>query len=226
MLSVVKSISKQQNYVLYTKPYQLNIWGFRSKSAKPNQFDDEIHVFYKINNIKWEYHVFAATTDPGTYWLYNPMQPQGTAILKAGQYVDAYMLGLHRGEYLALVERLPVTVIRDYNRNNRLDFFNGRKSTGSFGINIHRAMRQGITRFVDRFSAGCQVFANAADFYKFISMCETHRKLYGNKFTYTLVDFRSTARAKARNLLLGVLGAGAIGSTTYLLANKFNSDKT
>ncbi|MFZ5553549.1 MAG: hypothetical protein ACOZCO_10560 [Bacteroidota bacterium] len=222
MLSLVKTISKQKNYVLYTKPYQLNIWGFRSKETKANRFDDEIHVFYKTNAFNWEYHIFKATTDPGTYWLYQPMMPQGTAILAEGQYKDTYALGLHRGKYMALTQALrPVTVIRDYNRNSTLDFFNGRKFTGFFGINIHRAMVKGTTLYVDNHSAGCQVFANASDFYFFIQLCEKHRSLYGNKFTYTLVDWRAARRANARRLLLGSLTAGGMGLTTYLfLKNK------
>src|SRR5262245_26782015 len=116
MLSLIKTISKQKNYVLYTRPYQLNIWGFRNVQTKANRFDDEIHVFYKTNLLKWEYHIFKATTDPGTFWLYNPLMPQGTAILAGGQYVDTFELGLHY-TYIALVQRKPVTVIRDYNRD-------------------------------------------------------------------------------------------------------------
>jgi len=220
MLSLVKTIAKQNKYELYTKPYQLNIWGFRSAQSMANRFDDEIHVFYKKNLVQWEYHVFKATTDPGTYWLNNPMQPQGTAILAKGQYKDCYQLGLHRGQYIALVERKPVTVIRDYNRNAKLDFFNGRKSTGTFGINIHRAMANGITRIVDKFSAGCQVFANASDFFQFIQLCERHKQLYGNKFTYTLVDWRSKARAGIRKLALGTLAVGTVGLSTYLIVNR------
>lgn len=220
MLSLVKTISKQKNYVLYTKPYQLNIWGFRNSETKSNRFDDEIHVFYKTNSINWEYHIFKATTDPGTYWLKDPMRPEGTAILEQGQYVDTYALGIHLGKYLALTQALkPVTVIRDYNRNSTLDFNNGRRHTGFFGINIHRAIVQGLTRYVDNHSAGCQVLANASDFYFLIQLCERHRSMYGNKFTYTLVDWRAKRRAKIRRLAGGTLIAGAVGLTTYFIVN-------
>jgi len=223
MLSLVKTISKQKNYVLYTKPFQLNIWGFRSNQTKANSFDDEIHVFYKTNSVNWEYHIFKATTDPGTFWLNDPMRPEGTAILEQGQYVDTYALGLHRGKYIALTEVLkPVTVIRDYNRNSTLDFFNGKKHTGFFGINIHRAMVKGITRYVDNHSAGCQVFANASDFYFFTELCEKHRLLYGNKFTYTLVDWRAIRRARVRRMTAGTLIAGTAGLTTFLLLRNNN----
>ena len=98
MLSRVKAILKESGYVLNTKPYQLNIVGMRSKSTNSNRFDDEIHVFYKKPNGKWNYHIYPATTDPGTFWLSNPSYPQGTAILAQGQYKNAYAIGLDKGK--------------------------------------------------------------------------------------------------------------------------------
>lgn len=214
MLPRVKSILKRNGYKLFTRPYELNIVGIRSKHTRSNSFDDEIHVFYKTGPVKWNYHIYKATTDPGTFWLENPMQPQGTAILMQGQYVDAYELGLHRGQYKALVQVKPVTILRDYDRNAYLDFLNGQRSTGLFGINIHRAMSQGKTKQVDKHSAGCQVLENAADFYEFMDLCERHRKLYGNKFTYTLIDFRAMRREGIRRAMLGTLTLG-LGLLAY-----------
>ncbi len=194
MLSRVKAILKESGYVLNTKPYQLNIVGMRSKSTNSNRFDDEIHVFYKMPNGKWNYHIYPATTDPGTFWLNNPSYSQGTAILAQGQYKNAYAIGLHKGKYEALVQHKPVTVIRDYDRDALLDFNNGTRQSGEFGINIHRAESSGTTKYINKYSAGCQVFQNATDFDEFMKLCEQHRALYGNAFTYTLVDFRSANR--------------------------------
>src|SRR5688500_17679011 len=158
MLSRIKEILKDFGFTLYTKPYQLNIVGLRSKNVNSNSFDDEIHVFYTKDDGKWNYHIFPATTDPGTFWLNNPAYPQGTAILAQGQNLDAYQIGFHRGKYEALVQVKPVTVIRDYDRDAILDFNNGTKETGNFGINIHRAESTGSTKVIDQYSAGCQVF--------------------------------------------------------------------
>jgi hypothetical protein len=203
----VKAILKDKKYKLFTRPYELNIVGMRNRSTIPNSFDDELHVFYKVNTVKWEYHVFRITTDPGTYWLRNPLQPQGTAILPEGQYVNTYQLGLHKGQYEALVEAKPITVIRDYDRNATLDFYNGKKYTGWFGINIHRANRVGTTKTIDKNSAGCQVFANATDFAKFIKLCQQHKSRFGNTFTYTLIDFRSVLK---RNLKVAAISIGVL----------------
>jgi hypothetical protein len=217
MLPKVKSILRRKGYRVYTRPYELNIVGIRSKNTRSNRFDDEIHVFYKTSPIKWKYHVYKATTDPGTYWLQNPMEPQGTAILAQGQYENAYEIGLHRNLYEALVQKKVVAILRDYDRNARLDFFNGKKETGFYGINIHRALSEGKTKLVDKFSAGCQVFEDAEDFNEFMRLAERHRKLYGNNFTYTLIDFRAMRREGLRRTLIGslLLGMGLWGYHEY-----------
>ncbi|MBL7932319.1 MAG: hypothetical protein JNL60_10470 [Bacteroidia bacterium] len=211
MLSKIKGLLRFKGFKLFTRPYELNIVGLRSKSTVPNKFDDELHVFYMVNASKWEYHVFKITTDPGTFWLNNPMQPQGTAILAEGQYLNSHALGLHRGQYKALVQKSPITIMRDYDRNAVLDFYNGKKESGQYGINIHRANKTGTTLSVDRNSAGCQVFANASDFELFLKMCEQHRSRFGNNFTYTLIDFRSVQRRRFR-ITAYALGTAALVS--------------
>lgn len=205
MLSRLKSILRERGHVLYTRPYELNIVGLRTGDVIANRFIDQVHVFYRTSSTKWNHHVYNATTDPGTFWLNNPMQPEGTAILAQGQYVDAYELGLHKGEYEALVQRKPVTIYRDYDRTAYLDMLNGKAETGFFGIDIHRALSEGKTFYVDEFSAGCQVFQDADDFMEFLGLCKQHSQLYGNSFSYTLIDFRVMRREVLRRMALGGL---------------------
>lgn len=221
MLARIQSLLKNKGFQLFTRPYELNIVGLRSNSTTPNRFDDELHVFYKVNPVKWEYHIFKITTDPGTYWLKNPMQPQGTAILQTGQYLNAYAIGLHQGRYKALVQKSPVSIIRDYDRNAALDFNNGKPTKGYFGINIHRANKTGTTLTVDKHSAGCQVFSSANEFELFLKFCETHRGRYGNNFTYTLFDFRMMNRVtlKRTAYTLGALGLLTAGYLIYKHSN-------
>lgn len=220
VLQKMKAILRHKGYQIFDRPYELNIVGLRSKSTIPNRFDDEIHVFYKVSTLNWHYHVFKATTDPGTFWLRQPMQPQGTAILAEGQYIDTYQLDLHRGKYLALVQKKMVTVIRDYNRDAILDFKNGTKTTGYYGINIHRANQTGTTKSVDKNSAGCQVFENASDFALFIKLCQKHKSLYGNHFSYSLIDFRAVRRQNARYIAAGIGMAGLLGLGVLAVTQK------
>lgn len=221
MLLQLKRLLQSKAYRIYSRPYELNIVGLRSRSVIPNRFDDELHVFFQTASQDWEYHVFRITTDPGTYWLLNPMQQQGTAILAMGQYVDAYEIGLHRGQYSALVQVRPISVLRDYNRNAVLDFKNGIVEWGLFGINIHRAEKNGTTTFIEKYSAGCQVFENAQDFAAFMQLCDRHRQLYGNRYTYTLLDFRAMHRQQLRYIsgtagLFGIAGIGIWAIQSFL----------
>jgi hypothetical protein len=203
---------KSKGYIVYDRPYELNIVGRRSDITKPNSFDDWIYIFYQNNDGDWEGWKAKATTDAGTYWLLNPMQSKGTALLKAGQYVDTYKVDRHNGRYFAVTQRLkPVVVIRDYNRNNVLDFNNGKEESGMFGINIHRADSTGTTKTIDKYSAGCQVFENADDFNQFMEMAYKQKDLYGNKFTYTLIDERSYNRRRRRRILIwSAVGIGLV----------------
>jgi len=224
MFAAILSVLQKKNYKLYTRPYELNIIGIRSDTTTANRFDDEIHVFFKNSVSKWVHYIFPATTDPGTYWLRQPMHPQGTAILMQGQYRDTYQIGLHKGKYYALVQRKPVTVIRDYDRNAILDFYNGHLDTGMFGINIHRASITGITKSVDIHSAGCQVLSNVNDFNLIMQLAEKHRELYGNSFTYTLIDKRATKREQRKRLLISIAAIGG-GIRAAVMTYKLLSDE-
>ena len=199
MLLSIQNTMLAKAYKIYTRPFELNIVGVRANSTVPNSFDDSINVFYKNNSGDWQYHKFPATTDPGTFWLRNLMNPQGTAIVKQGQYIGSHGIGIHRGKYQALTQKRPLTVIRDYDRDAVLDFNNGKEQTGIFGINIHRASVNGTTKFVEKHSAGCQVFANIDDFNLFMQLAQRHKQLYGNDFTYTLIDERALVREAKKN---------------------------
>jgi hypothetical protein len=177
-----------KGYGMFTRPFELNIVGVRANNTIPNTFNDTINVFFVGATGGWVHYTFNATTDPGTFWLQNPLSPQGTAILKPGYYPGSHQIGLHRGKYVALVQRKPLPVIRDADRNKILNFSGSRVQTGMFGINIHRATANGTSLSVDRYSAGCQVVANSRDFATFMQLCETHRRMYGNSFSYTLID--------------------------------------
>ena len=202
MLALIQSALITKGFRTFSRPFEMNIVGIRADSTTPNSFDDTLNIFYKTPDGRWQFHQFPATTDPGTYWLLNPMGQQGTAILKHGQYVNSHKIGLHRGKYLALVQQRPITVIRNYDRKAALDFMNGKEQTGIFGINIHHASVNGTTKTVDKYSAGCQVFANIADFNLFMQLAERHKQQYGNNFTYTLIDQRALGRETKKNLCL------------------------
>lgn len=188
MIDAIKESLTKKGYRLFTRPFELNIVGVRTGTPVTNAFDDTINVFFLDNTGQWNFHSWEATTHPGAYWLEHPMNATGAAILKPGQYIDSHAHGLHRGKYFALVQQKPVTVIRDANNDSVLNYSAKTEETGLFGINIHRALQEGTTKVVDKFSAGCQVFANAGDFSSFLQLVEKHKAVYGNHFTYTLLN--------------------------------------
>jgi len=100
-----------------------------------------------------------------------------------GQYVDAYQLGLHKGQYEALVQRKPVTVYRDNDKDETAEE-QGKEDTGLFGINIHRANPNAISSLIEKWSAGCQVLNDPKDFATLIATCKASGK---KTFTYTLL---------------------------------------
>ena len=61
-----------------------------------------------------------------------------------------------------------------------------KKTKGMYGINIHKA---GIdSSLVNDWSGGCQVFKRTEDFERFMGICRNAAKVWGNKFTYTLLE--------------------------------------
>jgi len=177
--------------------FNLNIIGIRTLDNTPNVFNDWLAVWYYAqteysNGLKAErayFHLWPITTDPGVYYLKNPLKLAGTMILKEGQYKNVYKLDLHRGKYLALCQRLGwVKVYRDRNKDELIDFKPDSIEQGEFGCNIHRAGKFGPLVWIDKHSAGCQVFKDTYHFNHFIQLCEAAKELWGNKFTYTLIN--------------------------------------
>lgn len=168
------------------KPLNLNYVGIRDISGV-NSFNDLLIMFWKYKG-QWSSFWRTGTTDPGTYWLNNPMNPHGTAILKEGQYRGAWKLGKHQGKYDALVQKKEVTVIRDGNKDGVLDLDSGYEESGFFGINHHRANSKNESVQVDKWSAGCQVTADPHLYDIFIQLCKESEEVWGEGLTYTLLN--------------------------------------
>lgn len=223
-LKEIEQTLLNKGYLVYNQPNKLNVVGIRTKSnSSSTSFDDYIAYFYYDDKGRLIGKVAPATTDPSVYYLRdNPMVRSGTAILKSGQYKDAYVIGKHDDKYTALVQRgAPVTVIRDNDRNDLLNFFADTQN-GYFGINIHRASRgKNNVNIVGPDSAGCQVFRDEADFNEMMRLAQVSKAKYGNKFTYTLIDEIDDIKVKRNvGVLLGGLGLIGFGIYYYLKTRK------
>ena len=183
---------KDLGLVVFTNgDYDLNIVGVRTANGTPNRFDDRLYCIYKVGG-EWREHSWPITTDPGTYWLNNPTRKLGTAAVVADrQYRGVWEMGKHKGAYKALVQSgNKIAVHRDDNRDSKVDYRMDNIEEGYFGINCHRATSRSYGSIqVDKWSAGCQVFANPDDFQEFLDICDKQISERGwKKFTYTLLN--------------------------------------
>lgn len=171
--------------------YNLNIVGVRNSDTHgtvTNKFDDKLTVSYSVDG-EMKYHEFDATTDPGSHWEKNLLNKDGVAILVPNQYRGSHEIRKHQGKYEALCQKKPVKVYRDNNKDGKYDMLEENIHEGIFGINIHKAGSrvEGSTQ-IDKWSAGCQVFSKESDFDQLMELAHKAKNLYGNSFTYTLIE--------------------------------------
>lgn len=184
-----KKTLKKLGYTYFsTGVFNVNIIGVRrNKVENKNTFDDYIVIEYYNDKRNLCKYIFPCTTTPGKVYLNKPQNKKGCSILVPGQYRSAFTIGKHRDKYEALVQKLPVKVYRDNNKDNNLDMNPKTIESGMFGINIHKAGYS--SSFVNDWSAGCQVFKREYDFDTFMGICHLQSNNgLGSTFTYTLID--------------------------------------
>jgi hypothetical protein len=179
---------KAKGYVWFDgdKDFDVNIVGVRNSATGQkvtNLFDDAITLSYKKDG-EWKFHLWMATTDPGTKGVKEFHNASGVARLVEGQYRGSHAIGLHQGKYEALKQAKAVKVYRDFNKDMVYD--ESKIQEGVFGINIHKA---GVdSTYVENWSEGCQVFKKSADFDEFMAIIRNSKDIHGNSFTYTLIE--------------------------------------
>jgi hypothetical protein len=185
----IESAVKSKGHVWFedanNKGFDVNIVGVRNDSTGDkvtNVFDDYITLSYKENG-QWKFHIWPATTDPGTKGILETTNKSGIARLVEGQYRGSHTIRLHQGKYEALGQAKNVKVYRDANRDMKYD--ETKIEEGIFGINIHHAGAD--STYVNDWSMGCQVFKKTKDFEEFMSICRKARNIHGNSFSYTLI---------------------------------------
>jgi hypothetical protein len=188
---------KSEGHAVFTDgAYNLNLFGIRSRTAQAGRFDDLMGCAYRATpDGPFRVHWWAATTDPGVYWLENPMKVSGTAILVPGQYRGCWKVGLHGGKYEALCQRGgKVRVYRDSDKDQILDMNEDSVAEGWFGINLHASSQRGDgtgeSSVVGKWSAGCQVHATESgfrDMMRLVHLQQEHHPRW-TRYTYTLLQ--------------------------------------
>ena len=102
----------------------------------PNEFNDLRLVIEFENGVPKIVGSWEATTEPGSHYTHDPMNADGAARIKFGQY-KAWRMGIHgvADPHRALVQVAPISVYRDFNQ----DFSRAGDLvyTGIFAINQH-----------------------------------------------------------------------------------------
>jgi len=184
----IKNVFLKKKYDFFEKDekdYNLNIIGIRSSDLKPNTFNDLICLIWKYKGV-WNLKLYNATTDPGLYYLQNPMNVKGTAIMVPNQYKKCYEIGLHK-EYEALRQCKAMDYYRDRDKDNQFDFDINSIVTEIGYTDIHRANEKGESTVVGKWSAGCMVIASSVNFKEFMTICKNSKEIWGNKFSFTLI---------------------------------------
>jgi hypothetical protein len=186
----IQEAVKSKGYTYFQDEGLLNIIGIRNSAPRviTNAYDD-IMTVSTMEDGKWIYKCWAITTDPGDYWINHPMNKNGCAILVPGQYYNAYKITKHRGKYDALCQRGgKVSVYRDGNLDDVYDHDPDTVTAGYYGINIHRSSVYRKGSYINKYSAGCQVFADPDDFDELMALAFSSKESGHEWFTYTLIE--------------------------------------
>ncbi|WP_445635798.1 Peptidoglycan-binding protein [Nostoc sp. DSM 114161] len=175
-----------KNYQISTNPKEYNIvylegvnedWTLNKDT--PNQFNDRRIVIEVVDGVPKIVNHWQATTEPGSHYTYNPMNPGGAARIKFGQY-KAWSVGIHGNSepHEALIQVAPITVHRDFNKDfqrtgDKLD-------TGLFLVNQHYGYDAPVND-IKNASAGCLVGRRREGHREFMSIIKQDRRYVANK---------------------------------------------
>ncbi|WP_341525125.1 peptidoglycan-binding domain-containing protein [Nostoc sp. UHCC 0302] len=183
--SKIVKYMQAKNYQIFTSPREYNIvylegvnenWSLNSDT--PNQFNDRRIVIEVVEGVPKIVNHWQATTEPGKYYTYNPMNPGGAARIKFGQY-KSWAVGYHGNaeRHEALVQVAPITVHRDFNKDfqrtgDKLD-------TGLFQVNQHWGY-DAPANDIKNASAGCLVGRRREGHREFMAIIKQDRRYLAN----------------------------------------------
>lgn len=225
ILAILKAM-EDKNYKIETDPYKMNIVGIRNQyngQQYSNKFTDRMYLIFKdTKGGKWKYKSFPCSTMPGAKikvkskhvkqgapkeWLgsYRPMKSvfkytrkKGLGIMAEGQIQNVYKMSTHLG-LRAMKIRTNQFAYRDQNWDSKNITYTYRDTGSWAAMYIHKAFNgNSVSKYVNNWSEGCQVFPSLKVLTAFFDLCEKHKNMYDNKFHYTLMTSRdvNTAREK------------------------------
>ena len=191
----VKKLYYDKGYSFRTQEMALNLGAIRSKNSESDKFDDLGWCAWTENNSP-QIQFFWLTTDPGKYWLQNPMKDDGCAILVPNQYKEVFGVGKHNGKYECFKQLGNMSYVRDNNKDLILDFSLYRDPEkrkihlfwGNINSNLHRASEFHNVPFIGRYSAACQVVQNPNTYKKLIELRDKSALKGFTRWDWTLFE--------------------------------------
>jgi hypothetical protein len=180
--------ARQHNWEVRTGKGKYNIFyvqgmfpnGIQNDNA-PNQFNDS-RFLVEVNPNPRLVGAWEASIEPGSDYTKQPMNSQGTAQIQVPGHYKAWRIGKHKNRELALVQIAPVDIIRDKNRNGKVDE-GDEKEHSQIGANQHSASDQ---KLVNDASAGCPVGRTSKGHQEFMSFLQKDVDYKNNKgFTFS-----------------------------------------
>lgn len=167
------------------KPYNLNLIGVRSDDMTPNIFNDCLGVLWE-DEFGWNWVGSEGTTDPGLFYLENPINVDGTFIMAPGFHQGLWEWATHKG-YPAFRQKGVARGWRDADRDKEFDMDPAKiVEVINAGINMHKAGKDSTV--VGKWSAGCQVRSRESDHLILGEIVEECLKYWGNSFSYMLFE--------------------------------------
>lgn len=184
--SKIVKYMQAKNYEVFTNPKEYNIvylegvnedWTLNSDT--PNQFNDRRIVIEVVDGIPKIVNHWQATTEPGSRYTYNPMNPGGAARIKFGQY-KSWSVGIHGNSepHEALIQVAPISVYRDFNKDFQRT--GDKVDTGLFLVNQHYGY-DAPANDIKNASAGCLVGRRREGHREFMAIIKQDPRYLANK---------------------------------------------
>jgi GH24 family phage-related lysozyme (muramidase) len=148
---------------------------------RPNQFNDLRLVIEFLHGRPRIAGCWEGTTEPGRHYTLNPMNSQGAARIRFGQY-RAWRIGLHglSSPHRALIQVAPIDVHRDANRDFLRTGDNVQR--GLFAINQHAGYDH-PRNDIRTASAGCLVGRTTRGHGEFLALIEQDPRYLASPFS-------------------------------------------
>jgi len=191
----IHKVMTANNMVVFTKPFDVTLGGIRTKENDSNEFNDWLFMSMFTDGGGIISVIAEGTTDAGLYYRLNPLNVDGTAIIKHGvQHRGAYQYQNpsknsdqrgHRGKE-AFRQIKDMDYWRDADRDKYLEF-DGKEFTDNFATNGHDMGRLGSKGEVNKWSAGCWGSEEEIMdlFYEMAMIQDAHGN--GDKFSFAML---------------------------------------